>query len=106
MFHDGFNVRTGGDEFLVVLTGERTLSEAEARLETFMEQLVATYRGDPGLERLTVSAGIACSFGQNVPVGILMRQSDRALYQAKEAGRSCYRVYHESMASADDALQK
>ena len=96
-FHDALNVRTGGDEFLVVLSGMVTLPDVEERLRQFMEQLVAIYQTDPGLEKLTISAGVACSMKDPVPFDVLAQQCDDALYQAKEAGRSCYRVYNESM---------
>jgi methyl-accepting chemotaxis protein len=32
-----------------------------------------------------------------VPIDVLMNRSDEALYAAKSAGRSCYRVYSEEM---------
>ena len=96
-FSDGLNVRTGGDEFLVVLSGKVELAEVEERLERFMKQLVAIYATDPGLEKLTISGGVASSMEQGEPIDILLQRSDAALYQAKLAGRSCYRVYDASM---------
>ena len=96
-FHDGLNVRMGGDEFLVVLSGKLDLAVVEERLQSFMNQLVAVYHSDPALEKLTVSAGIACSVESDEPVDVLLQKSDTALYQAKTAGRSCYRVYDELM---------
>ena len=97
VFPDAMNVRTGGDEFLVVLPEKVPLSDVENRLQHFMEDLVSIYRTDPGLEKLSVSAGIACSHGADLPVDLLLQRSDMALYRAKEAGRSCYRIYDESM---------
>ena len=34
---------------------------------------------------------------QPVPIDVLMNRSDEALYAAKSAGRSCYRVYSEEL---------
>lgn len=97
-FTDALNVRMGGDEFLVVLTGNVDHAETEARLQEFMRQLVAVYRQDDGLKCLTVSAGIAYAKEQPVPIEVLMSHSDEALYEAKACGRCCYRVYQEENA--------
>lgn len=94
-FADAFNVRMGGDEFLVVLTGKVDKVEVEARLRAFMQQLVTVYQQDPGLKCLTISAGIAYADSQPVPIDVLMNRSDEALYAAKSCGRSCYRVYSD-----------
>ena len=94
-FTDALNVRMGGDEFLVVLTGKVDPEKTEARLQAFMRQLVAVYRQDEGLKCLMVSAGIAYAKEKPVPIEVLMNHSDEALYKAKACGRSCYRVYQE-----------
>ena len=96
-FSDALNVRLGGDEFLVVLTGKVQREKVEERLQAFMQQLVSVYQQDPGLKCLTVSAGIAYADEQPMPIDVLMNRSDEALYAAKSDGRSCYRVYSEEM---------
>lgn len=94
-FADALNVRMGGDEFLVVLTGKVNRTAVEERLQSFMSQLISVYQQDPGLNCLTISAGIAYADGHQVPIDVLMNRSDEALYAAKSCGRSCYRVYSE-----------
>lgn len=96
-FPDALNVRMGGDEFLVVLTGKVQRKSVEERLESFMRQLISVYHQDPGLNCLTVSAGIAYADDQPVPIDVLMNRSDQALYAAKSDGRCCYRVYSEEL---------
>ena len=93
-FADAFNVRMGGDEFLVVFTGRVDTKDVETRLKSFMHHLIAVYQQDKGLQCLTISAGIAYAKDKPLPIEVLMNQSDEALYQAKACGRSCYRVYN------------
>ena len=100
-FTDALNVRMGGDEFLVVLTGRVDHGETEERLRAFMRQLVAVYQQDEGLKGLTVSAGIAYAEEKPVPIEVLMNHSDEAMYAAKACGRSCYRVYQEVGSNKD-----
>lgn len=85
-----FGARYGGDEFLVVLTEiDRTGAEIFAeRLRARIE--ATTFKNDQHSIRLTVSIGyaIASPFMQNIDARGLVRQADRALYRAKEAGRN------------------
>ena len=92
-FFDALNVRMGGDEFLIVITGKEQQATVETRLQSFMRQLLSIYQQDKQLNCLTISAGIAYADEQPVPIDVLMSRSDEALYAAKSAGRSCYRVY-------------
>jgi len=105
-FSDALNVRMGGDEFLVVLTGKVQREKVEERLQAFMQQLVSVYQQDSGLECLTVSAGIAYADEHPVPIDVLMNRSDEALYAAKASGRSCYRVYSEELESKKKSEKK
>ncbi len=97
VFKDAFHVRLGGDEFMVVLSRGEPMIEIEEKICDFMEQLIAVYKTDPGLECLTVSAGVSHANGELMPLDVLMQQSDAALYAAKLAGRSCYRIYQPGL---------
>nr|MCR5031971.1 diguanylate cyclase [Lachnospiraceae bacterium] len=46
--------------------------------------------------RVTVSIGIAASYPKATYEDLLSR-SDLAVYQAKDAGKNCYRVYEDTM---------
>jgi diguanylate cyclase (GGDEF)-like protein len=80
--------RMGGEEFLALLPG---IGMAEAM--TLAEQMcaaVATLRPvpDDGMPGITISAGIAMRQPDDADVHGLIRRADRALYDAKRAGRN------------------
>ena len=93
-FSDGFAARMGGDEFMVVLTGERTALEVEARVMALMDKLAVYYSNIPTMKNLSVSAGIAQRLnGEDKSIDTLINESDTALYDAKKAGKNCCRIY-------------
>ncbi|MDR0786719.1 MAG: diguanylate cyclase [Gemmatimonadota bacterium] len=81
--------RYGGEEFIAILPGADEDSAAR-----FAERVRATVEShifrDEGREiRMTISAGVAASQGTELPhPDELIRQADRALYEAKETGRN------------------
>jgi diguanylate cyclase (GGDEF)-like protein/PAS domain S-box-containing protein len=86
--------RLGGDEFVVILEGVVDIGEATAiaaRVLAAVEQPV-TVRG----VGLGVSASVGVSWaapGTNPGAMTLLQQADRAMYQAKEAGKARSAVY-------------
>ena len=91
---NGTAFRLGGDEFTVLQVGvtERDLEiTAEAILKEFAEPLILAGK------QLTISSsiGIAISDG-NDNVSSIMKSADIALYQAKDAGRSNYKIFEEN----------
>lgn len=88
--------RVGGDEFVAILTGVTGREQLEQVAERMVEVvsadlLVAEHIVVPG-----VSIGMAMS-GADSDSRRLLRETDDALYRAKDAGRGCWRFYDESM---------
>jgi len=81
--------RIGGEEFVLVMPGAclaEGVSAAE-RLRSDIERLsLDDGKGKPC--PVTVSIGVAASFGLAVSAQTLLDQADRALYAAKRAGRN------------------
>ena len=80
--------RYGGEEFFVVLP-EVSADELRATAESLLEaarHLRVHLEGEP-LGAITVSAGIAMSSERGTTVASLIAAADRALYNAKFAGR-------------------
>jgi len=91
---DDLVARLGGDEFVILL---RNVSHADAltgKLERLRKQLY---------QRISEESAVSCSFGAAIcprdgsNFDELYRKADIALYEAKNSGRNCARIYHESM---------
>jgi len=81
--------RFGGDEFLILLinTDLPTAFNLAAKLRTILEKIGMTYEGHS--LTITASFGVAsANMQQQAPFEDLVRQVDRAMYEAKEQGRN------------------
>ena len=92
-FPDDVIVRLGGDEFLVCLIGARPQAYLEARAEELLRILLGTFQTSDRLRVMSASIGIAFTTDPEVKVDELIRQSDLAMYAAKQSGKSRYCVY-------------
>ena len=89
-------VRLGGDEFLVACCDEENAKAMKARVEHFVANLRRAFKAHDTFIGLTVSAGISSAHRMNgYDFDALMRQSDSALYRAKNMGKNCVCVYGE-----------
>ncbi|MBQ9628824.1 MAG: diguanylate cyclase [Synergistaceae bacterium] len=106
-FTDGFCARMGGDEFMIVLAGERDISDVERKVNDFMKNLLNYYATTRTMKKLSVSAGISQRQSAHAKtIDRLIHESDLALYEAKKAGRACCRVYDSSMEEAHDEIHE
>ncbi|MGV7209096.1 diguanylate cyclase [Oxalobacteraceae bacterium A2-2] len=84
--------RYGGEEFAVILP-ETEAAQAAALADTLraraLELAIPHERHSGGLRHVTVSIGVATQHpGDEIDVAALIGAADRALYQAKRAGRN------------------
>lgn len=90
-----FAARYGGDEFLIVLT-ETSLQGIQRFAERIRKVIEKhTFVNGSDSIKLTASLGfsITAAGSQSVDARTLVRTADKALYNAKEAGRNCVRFY-------------
>ncbi len=76
--------RFGGEEFVILLP-ETGLEEAKAVAQRILAQVAEPV---PGLPAITVSIGVTVNDPDETQIDTLLARADRALYQAKEAGRN------------------
>jgi diguanylate cyclase (GGDEF)-like protein len=90
--------RPSGDEFLVLDTNSTTTGEAIANAESFHRAFKAPVSLDAGVMFLTASIGVATMpTAHFTEPADLFRQADIAMYRAKDAGRNCVAMYHDTM---------
>jgi diguanylate cyclase (GGDEF)-like protein len=83
-----YAARYGGDEFIIILV-ETSAEQAMKTAERICDQVEGmVYNIDSSSIAVTVSIGIVqCQPGEETPTAVLSR-ADRALYEAKHAGRN------------------
>ena len=89
--------RQGGDEFLVMLTGESTTDAVETVAEKILHCLGKPFEVEGNVLVTSLSIGIAVYPDDGRDFDTLLKKADTAMYQAKEAGRNTFRFYAEQM---------
>jgi len=86
--------RLGGDEFVLLLLGLHDMGECSSTLDRVLEAIAAPYDVDGNLCRgISASIGVALFPQDAAEPDILLRHADQAMYEAKQAGRNCYRHF-------------
>lgn len=83
--------RFGGDEFVVLLRQGDVGRTAEAFCRALLADLHHPVGSGPPAPVLAASIGIALFPGDAADAASLLNSSDRAMYQAKLAGKNCWR---------------
>lgn len=92
-FPEAFLTRLGGDEFLIMILGKCDISQLSMRVEWLLKEIDNKYLKTEKTSLPTASIGIAQTEDPDLSIDQLMRQSDLALYQAKQGGRNRYQIY-------------
>ena len=85
--------RLGGDEFVFLLGDLASEAECRVTLDRVLEALARPCRVEAGLFHLTASIGVTLYPLDATDSDSLLRHADRAMYEAKEAGRNRYHFY-------------
>jgi diguanylate cyclase (GGDEF)-like protein/PAS domain S-box-containing protein len=97
--------RLGGDEFTVLLTNLRDVQDASKVARRILEALARPFSVGGHEIFVTVSLGIAIFPADGDSVDVLLKNSDTAMYHAKEEGRNNFQYYSNAMnAEANERL--
>jgi diguanylate cyclase (GGDEF)-like protein len=82
--------RIGGEEFAVLLpqTPAAVAAEVAERIRAAIDESAIVVINAPAAVHVTVSIGVAASADGSLNTDALLQEADKALYQAKQAGRN------------------
>ena len=86
--------RFGGDEFCVFVR-DITREALEERASALLNELHTFVEQDGQRVEITTSIGIYLFDGTESSYDVALHRADNAQYQAKQAGKNCYRFYDE-----------
>ncbi len=88
-----FVARLGGDEFAVVLSGLATADAASGIAGKIVAACSEAITIGEIVVRIGASVGVAVAASPGIPFETLLNDADRAMYDAKRAGKSAYRIH-------------
>ncbi|MDD2916008.1 MAG: EAL domain-containing protein [Gallionella sp.] len=97
--------RFGGDEFALILGGFKKTSECEQSLNRIISSLAAPYSVVGEIARVTASIGATIFPNDGSTPDQLLRHADQSMYEAKQAGKNCYRLFNPSQQNQQQANQ-
>jgi two-component system cell cycle response regulator len=92
--------RQGGDEFVIMLSHISSPDDAHTVALKVIQAVTQPYVLDGQTVRVTTSVGVGVYPIHGEDVDTLMKCADRALYEAKRAGKNAYRIARPVSASA------
>ncbi|CAI8718841.1 EAL domain-containing protein [Methylococcus capsulatus] len=89
--------RLGGDEFIVVITGNRVSTTSAAMAERILESLCRPYTVEDYQLHSGASIGIAIYPADGNSAETLMKHADAAMYHAKSRGRNTFEFFSQAI---------
>lgn len=90
--------RLGGDEFALLLLDLQSRQQCEDTLDRIHSALAEPFTLNVHPVWISASCGVTLYPLDDVAPYTLLRHADQAMYQAKRAGRNCYRIYLDLLA--------
>lgn len=85
--------RIGGDEFVAVLVDLEQLQDCTPVLVRLLQATAAPATVGDAVLHVSASIGVTLYPQDAADADHLLRHADQAMYQAKQAGRNCYRLF-------------
>lgn len=96
VFGKDFPARLGGDEFIVCVRREATLQDLEAMAQSLIDLMQEKFSASEILNRLSCSVGVSVNGSMRNGIEPLIKITDRAMYDAKNQGKSRYCICQNS----------
>ena len=90
-------VRLGGDEFAVIFENISNINTISLAAQRMIDNFAKPFYIAHNEITSSLSIGISVFPDENTTFETIVQHADQALYQAKEAGRNCYRYYNKNM---------
>lgn len=100
----GLIVRFGGDEFAILLKGLPSARSIEVLSQKIISEFKKPFKYSGHLCQFGTSIGAAKGQAKGPNEPSVFKKADIALYAAKNAGRSCFRLYSDRMNSQKTSL--
>jgi len=97
--------RLGGDEFVLILGGFKKISECEQSLNRIIADLAMPYSVVNEIANVSASIGATLFPNDGGTPDLLLRHADLAMYEAKQAGKNCYRLFNPTHHDQQQANQ-
>lgn len=92
--------RFGGEEFIIILP-ETDINSAVLTARSMIkdvENLNIAHESSPVRKIVTLSVGIASMIpSENMDIDVFLKMADDALYEAKNSGRNCLKIYNSAV---------
>jgi diguanylate cyclase (GGDEF)-like protein/PAS domain S-box-containing protein len=88
--------RFGGDEFVLILPDLKATEDAIQIAQKIVDGFCKPFLIDTNQLTVTTSIGITVYPHDGIDEGILLKNADIAMYQAKQAGRARYQLYEKT----------
>jgi diguanylate cyclase (GGDEF)-like protein len=85
--------RLGGDEFTVILLELENQTEGEMVCQRILDALKPDIQLRDHTHQAGASLGLAIGHGESEDVDGIIKKADLAVYDAKDAGKNCYKIY-------------
>ncbi len=89
--------RVGGDEFIIILENIQHKSNINTIAEKVIQRISNPFDIGNELVNISVSIGISCTEKYKLPEVDLIKTSDMAMYQVKEAGKNAFRYFEKEV---------
>ena len=100
---EGFSAslsRLGGDEFVILLTEINTVQDAASVAQRIIETMSQPFELGKNEVFITASIGVTLYPYHGDEAGVLLKNADAAMYQAKEQGRNNYQFFNQSLSDS------